>query len=103
MRSQDSVTVERKKKPLTVSVADNILALQFDGQIRLTLAASDAATLKPTDVLDLIGCADWISHGSQIIRTEVVLKQEFETADTEFLAIANQPPSRGETTQEVPE
>ena len=101
--NQDSVTVQRKKKPLTVRVADNILDLRFDDQILLTLAASDAATLKPTDVLDLIGCTDWISHGSHITRTEVVLKHEFETADTEFLAIANQPPSRGKTTQEVPE
>jgi radical SAM-linked protein len=98
---QQQVTVERKKKPLTVSVAEQIVALEFDQTIQLSLAASDAATLKPIDVLDLIGCSDWISHGSQITRTEVVLKQEFETTDPEFLAIANQTPFAGDSTQEV--
>ena len=99
---QQKVTVQRKKKPLTVSVAEQIIALEFDQTIRLSLAASDSATLKPIDVLDLIGCSDWISHGSQITRTEVVLKHEFETTDPEFLAIANQTPLAGDPTEEVP-
>ena len=86
--SSETVTVERKKKPLTVSVAEQILALRLGDQIELSLAASDSATLKPTDVLDLIGCADWIDHGSQITRTDVVLTREVEAADPEFLAIA---------------
>ena len=98
---QDSVTVQRKNKPLTVSVSEQIVALKFDGKLDLSMAASEAATLKPTDVLDLIGCSDWISHGSQITRTEVVLKREFETTDPEFLANANQTPPAGEPTEEV--
>ncbi|MCO8123601.1 TIGR03936 family radical SAM-associated protein [Stieleria sp. TO1_6] len=100
--NKQQVTVTRKDKPLTVNVSEQILRLRFDHQIDLSLAASDAAILKPTDVLDLIGCSDWISNGSQITRTEVVLKREFETADPEFLAIANQTPHDGEPTQEVP-
>lgn len=103
LRENETVTVERKNKPLTVSVAEQIVALEFDELIQLSLAASDAATLKPTDVLDLIGCSDWISHGSHITRTEVVLKQEFETTDPEFLAIAIQTPLAGDPTEEVPE
>jgi radical SAM-linked protein len=101
LSDQATVTVERKKKPLTVRVSEQIIALRFDGTLQLSLAASEAATLKPTDVLDLIECSDWISHGSQITRTHVVLKQEFETTDPEFLAIANQTPLAGETTEEV--
>lgn len=97
-----TVTIERKKKPMTVTVSDQILALQFTDHIELSLAASDAATLKPTDVLDLIGCSDWIEHGSQITRTEVVLKREFETTDPEFLAHANQASPDDASTQEVP-
>lgn len=99
---QDTVTVTRKEKPLTVSVAQQIIRLEYNGAIELSLAACDGANLKPTDVLDLIGCSDWISHGSQVTRTDVVLKCEFESTDPEFLAIANQTPSTGETTQEVP-
>lgn len=86
--ASETVTVERKNKPLTVSVAEQILALRLADQIELSLAASDSATLKPTDVLDLIGCADWVEHGSQITRTNVVLTREVEATDPEFLATA---------------
>ncbi len=88
--AESTVTVTRKKKPLTVNVSQRVLNLQWTDAIQLRLAASDSATLKPTDVLDLIGCSDWIEHGSQVIRTDVVLQREFETTDPEFLAIANQ-------------
>jgi len=86
---RSEVTVTRKNKPLTVAVADQITRLQWTDALELTLAASDAATLKPTDVLDLMGCADWIAHGSHITRTEVVLKQEFKATDPECFATAN--------------
>lgn len=98
---QESVTVERKNKPLTVIPAEQIVALQFGATIELSMAASEAATLKPTDVLDLIGCSDWISHGSHITRTEVVLKREFETANPELFATAHPTPNSGEPTPEV--
>ena len=104
---QDTVTVERKKKPLTAKVSEQILSLTFSERetlgdvIELTLAASDGATLKPTDVLDLIECSDWVAHGSQINRTEVVLQREFETTDPECYAI--QPPhSSAVSPNEVP-
>jgi radical SAM-linked protein len=94
----ESVTIQRKNKPLTIAVAEQILSLRLDdpierSQIELSLAASDAATLKPTDVLDLIGCADWTEHGSQITRTNVVLTREVETNDPELLANAARRPA----------
>lgn len=98
---QTSVTVERKQKPLTVRVRDQILSLHFTDAIHLTLAASEGATLKPTDVLDLIGCSDWIETGSQIDRTGVILRSEIETTDPEFIAICNPSPHRGQPTEEV--
>ena len=97
----ETVSVERKKKTVEFPVRSQILSLELGEGIDLSMAASDSATLKPTDVLDLIGCADWIAHGSHITRTEVVLKQEFETADPEFLAIANQRHPECRTTGEV--
>lgn len=100
--AEDAVTIRRKNNPVTFSVSQQILSLKFNGVLELSMAASDAATLKPTDVLDLIGCSDWIAHGSHITRTEVVLEREFETTDPEFLAIANQTPPCGEPTHEVP-
>jgi radical SAM-linked protein len=100
---QDTVTVTRKNKPLTVHVAEQILNLQFRDVIELSLAASEGATLKPTDVLDLIRCSDWLPHGSHITRTAVVLKREFETTDPEFLATANRSPDDGDPTEEVSE
>lgn len=89
----DTVTVDRKKKSLTVCVDEQILSLVFgsDG-IKLSLAASDSATLKPTDVLDLIGCSDWLAHGSQITRTAVVLDREVESPEPNTYAHANTPP-----------
>ncbi|MCC9598982.1 TIGR03936 family radical SAM-associated protein [Stieleria sp. JC731] len=98
---QETVTVTRKKKPLTVQLSEQVLSLTFGDNLELTLAASDAATLKPTDVLDLIGLADWIAAGSQIIRTEVVLTTEVTPTDPNTFASANLTPQAGETTEEV--
>ncbi|MCA9137660.1 MAG: TIGR03936 family radical SAM-associated protein [Planctomycetales bacterium] len=102
LMNKEAVTVQRKNKSASFNVAEQIISLSILDAIELSMAASDAATLKPTDVLDLIGCSDWISHGSQITRTEVVLEREFQTTDPEFLAHANQMPHVGQSTQEVP-
>lgn len=87
---QDSVTIERKKKQQTFTINEQITTLTLSDQgIRLNLAASDGATLKPSDVLDLIGCADWVAGGSQITRTDVVLQRELEPTDPELFAQTN--------------
>ncbi|MCD0461912.1 TIGR03936 family radical SAM-associated protein [Roseiconus lacunae] len=98
---QESVTVTRKKKPLTVQVSEQVLSLTFGENLELSLAASDAATLKPTDVLDLIGLSDWIAAGSQIIRTEVVLASEVTPTDPNTFASAHNTPQAGDHTEEV--
>jgi radical SAM-linked protein len=80
--AQDTVSVARNKKPLTVAVSSQITALSLaDDGLRLSLAASEAATLKPTDVLDLLGFNNWIENGSLITRVAVALEKEFLQSD----------------------
>ncbi len=84
---QETVSVKRKQKTLSVVVATQIPVLQIhEGQLQLSLAASESATLRPLDVLQLLGCDDWIENGTQIIRTRVVLEKEFETDDPRYIA-----------------
>lgn len=74
---QPTVTIERKQQPLRVEVAQQILRLEVvDSLLCMSLAASDAASLRPTDVLALMGFDDWIELGSQIRRVTVVLKKD---------------------------
>lgn len=85
--SQDSVSVERKKKTLTVKVAEQITKLELNGDvINLRLAASQAASLRPGDVLDLLGFGDWVDRGTLIRRISVELKQEHEGSAPSDLA-----------------
>ncbi|MDE0865041.1 MAG: TIGR03936 family radical SAM-associated protein [Rubripirellula sp.] len=89
LMQQDSVSVERKKKKLTVNVAEQITQLGVaEGVIQLRLAASDAASLRPGDVLDLLGFGDWIERGTLIRRTCVDLQQELDGSDPDFVAVA---------------
>lgn len=77
LRAQDTVTVQRKKKPLTVNVSEQIANLSITGDVlHLSLIASDAASLRPSDVLDLIDASDWIARGALITRSAVILEQE---------------------------
>lgn len=88
--TSDSVSVERKKKTMTVKVAEQIAELKHgDGQLHLSLAASDSASLRPSDVLDLLGFDDWIEKGSLIRRVRVVLKQEFQSDDASQMVVAD--------------
>ncbi|MEM6470795.1 MAG: TIGR03936 family radical SAM-associated protein [Planctomycetota bacterium] len=90
---RETVSVQRKKKTLTANVSRQILGLTVaDRSLELSLAASDSATLKPTDILDLIGCSDWISLGSQITRTAVVLDREVDSPPPDTFAQSNEPP-----------
>jgi radical SAM-linked protein len=89
LMSQQSVSVERKNKTMTVEVASQISRLEFSGgEIHLSLTASDSATLRPTDVLGLLGFGDWIERGSLITRVRVLLRREFETEDPTLIAVA---------------
>ncbi|GAA5511126.1 TIGR03936 family radical SAM-associated protein [Novipirellula caenicola] len=87
--SQTTVSVERKKKTLVANVAEQILNLELsDDRLQLTLAASASASLKPHDVLDLMGFEDWIENGSHIIRERVILETEFQSNNSAEVAHA---------------
>ena len=95
----ESVTVQRKKKPLTVNVAEQISELSLNADVgnavagnsatlHLELIASDSASLRPTDVIDLLDGENWIENGASIVRTVVILRQETEPDDKSPIAVA---------------
>ncbi len=87
--STPTVSVIRKKKTLIFETQTQILSLvSQSNSIELTLAASDAATLKPQDVLELLGFQDWIERGSLITRNRVHLQQDIQSKDPQVIAFA---------------
>ena len=87
---QDTVSVERKKRQLTVKVSEQITKLELDGAvIRLRLAASQAASLRPGDVLDLLGFGNWVERGTLIRRTSVQLKKDLDECDPSMIAVSD--------------
>ena len=86
----DEVTIERKKKkPVVANIATQIPVLQLgDDCLELSLAASESASLKPSDVLDLLGFGDWIENGALIARTRVKLSREFQSENTTEMALS---------------
>ncbi len=89
LMSQQTVSLQRKKKTMTVEVAEQILKLELrDQQLHLSLAASESASLRPADVLDLLGFSDWIEKGSLITRVRVALQREFQSDDQSEMAVA---------------
>ena len=90
--AKDTVSVVRKKKNLDFKTNTQILSLKFqDDHLQLMLAASEAATLRPHDVLDLLGFSDWVEQGSLITRTHVHLQQDIKSDDPSVIAIAGEP------------
>jgi radical SAM-linked protein len=86
---QETVSVERKKKTLTVNVSEQITQLELDSNVvKLRLAASQAASLRPGDVLDLLGFGDWVELGTLIRRVSVELKQEPDGSDSDLVAVS---------------
>ena len=84
LKTKTTVTIERKKKMVTIDVASQIESIEWcDNEIQLTLAASETATLRPSDVLDLLGFDDWIERGSLITRVRVHLQREFDGSQGE--------------------
>ena len=88
--STPSVSIERKKKTITIDVGSHIELLEHCGnEIRLALSASDTASLRPADVLDLLGFGDWIEKGALITRTRVALQHEPDSNDPDQIAVAD--------------
>ncbi|TWU42884.1 TIGR03936 family radical SAM-associated protein [Novipirellula artificiosorum] len=82
LKKQDTVSIERKKKPVVATVATQIPKLELGpSHLHLSLAATDAASLKPHDVLALLGFDDWIENGSSVARVRVALESDFESDD----------------------
>lgn len=87
--AQETVSVKRKKKNITMNLREHISELKYvSGMLHLSLEATDAASLKPGDVLDLLGLDDWIEQGASIVRTGVILQREFESDDSDVMAVA---------------
>jgi len=82
LTGQPVVTLERKGKTVKFDVASQIDTLRrAGGELVLTLVACDTATLRPNDILLLLGFTDWIEQGATIIRTGVELTRELERQD----------------------
>lgn len=102
LMATESVSIERKKKTVTLQVAEQIHELRIakedeeteseNHSIVLSLIATNAASLRPDDVLGLLGLDDWIDRGATITRTNVHLDKEFETDDLDEIAIRTQSP-----------
>jgi radical SAM-linked protein len=86
------VSVNRKKKDIQLETSTQILRLELvDRMLHLSLAASESASLRPGDVLDLLGFGDWIEKGSLIARTGVILQHDLESEDPAVMAVAPSP------------
>ena len=92
LMSQSTVSINRKNKAMTVQVADQIASLGASRcELHLSLAASESATLRPSDVLDLLGFGDWIENGSLITRVRVALQRELdERNDPDVMVFAEE-------------
>ncbi|MEM8669217.1 MAG: TIGR03936 family radical SAM-associated protein [Planctomycetota bacterium] len=91
LMDRETVSIERKKKSVEIRLQDQISSLHYtDETLHLVMEASDAASLKPTDVLDLLGFNDWIENGASVVRTDVVLQRELESDDPLVIATASQ-------------
>ncbi len=89
LKSQEIVSIERNKKTIEANVREQIPVLECRESILwVSLAATDAASLKPQDILDLLGFSDWIEKGSLIVRERVILSNEFESDDPNEFAIS---------------
>ena len=101
--SEDTVTIQRKNKPVRFQVASHIRNLDlYQGLLRLSLAASDAASLRPADVLDLLQCGDWIDQGAQITRVAVVLQKDIEDEEPSMTAHAEPSETVGQVDPHLP-
>ncbi len=83
LMSQDTVTIVRKEKTKTLTTASQIKTLEVGYQdlhrspvLRMELIASPTASLRPADVLELLGISDWVDRGATLIRTHIALEQE---------------------------
>ena len=74
LKSQTFLSVNRNGKEIVAHVATSLPVFhRRDRVIHLVQVDNDAATLKPTEILDAIGLSDLIEQGATICRTRVIL------------------------------
>ncbi len=106
LKQQETVSIDRKGKTVTADVAREIPVLELrsadaardriahdpnhehDHRLHLSMVATDGASLKPGDVLDLLNLQTWIPDGATITRTRVALAREPDSDDPEAVAFA---------------
>lgn len=77
LRSQDVLTIQRKKKQLTTQISTEVPNLELgENVLRFSLVAREQASLRPDDLLSAIGAADWTERGATITRVKVHLQQD---------------------------
>ncbi|MEM9365735.1 MAG: TIGR03936 family radical SAM-associated protein [Planctomycetota bacterium] len=82
---QETITVERKKKPLVAHVASHIPFLELhEKHLWARLFVGDGASLKITDVMQCIGIESWPQRGSQVSRTRVWLRDETPSSHSDI-------------------
>lgn len=88
LMAEPTIRVERKKKAIQLETREQVLDLELVGpSLRLSLAATtDSASLRPGDVLNLLGLSDWMERGSLISRTGVILLNDLESRDPAVMA-----------------
>lgn len=88
LRDTDAVTLKRKKKEPTISLAEQLLSVSSDaGRLQFSLAAVDGTSLRPDELLVIGGLDDFAARGAAIRRTAVVLHNEFHSDDPDAVAI----------------
>jgi radical SAM-linked protein len=88
--AQPTVTVQRKGQALQVEPSRQIASLRLgDDRLELALAASESASLRPGDVLQLLGLGEWIEQGATITRVRVVLQRELISDDPAVMAVCS--------------
>jgi hypothetical protein len=72
----------RDGKQLATKLDANSLEVELHGNmLRITLYASDSATIKPTEILEAIGLASIQQEGAVLRRTRVVLAEKSTAND----------------------
>jgi len=86
--------VVRKDKTVVAEIDRDLPVFERRGDtIHLVQIDSDAATLKPTDILDAAGLGDLIEAGAVIRRTRVVLVDEADGRPSDRHAIHDESPT----------
>ena len=82
---KETITVERKKKPLVAHVSSHIPFLELhEEHLFARLIVGDGASLKITDVMQCIGIESWPQRGSQVSRTRVWLRDETPSSHSDI-------------------